>query len=361
MEHPVVGESLGARGCLDFVALSASMRTPVLSRMPRLMAVLWAVLLAGCAASGPRVKPEAPAPAPAVWLLDVQDAPVALLEVSRLTPGDRVEVKSQGPELQVSLRFAHGVRVTPLVRTVSGATPVLLRREDSRSGQGARPRLTRAVREARYEEARRALAELAEREQDDVSREVVAALPEEALRRMAQDSEGNLLLESLFDAMTSGHVTAEELEQASRLLAAEAQRRHPTPEEFVRAVERARIFPYEAMGLTKGGAPLTAGNREDGRIWVELTPRSFEDKYRAEAATLYGLEYVLEPDELVRREAHRLANPHGRHVHLGWRASEIRQEGRALAWKFIGGITSGRGRVPSSGWTRSKNSKRPGV
>lgn len=67
------------------------------------MAVLWAVLLAGCAASGPRVKPEALAPAPAVWLLDVQDAPVALLEVSHLAPGDRVEVKSQGPEIQVSL------------------------------------------------------------------------------------------------------------------------------------------------------------------------------------------------------------------------------------------------------------------
>lgn len=167
------------------------------------MAVLWAVLLAGCAASGPRVKPEALAPAPAVWLLDVQDAPVALLEVLHLAPGDRVEVKSQGPELQVSLRFAHGVRVTPLVRSVSGTTPVLLRSEDSHSGQGARPRLTRAVREARYEEARRALAEVAEREQDDVSREVVAALPEEALRRMALHREGNLLLESLFDAMTS--------------------------------------------------------------------------------------------------------------------------------------------------------------
>lgn len=263
------------------------------------MTVLWAVLLAGCAASGPRVKPEALAPAPAVWLLDVQDAPVALLEVSHLAPGDRVEVKSQGPELQVSLRFAHGVRVTPLVRRVSGTTPVFLRSEDSHSGQGARTRLTRAVREARYEEARRALAEVAEREQDNVSREVVAALPEEALRRMALHREGNLLLESLFDAMTSGHVRPEELEQAARLLAAEAQRRHLTPEAFVSAVERARIFPYEAMGLTKGGAPLTAGKREDGRIWVELTPRSFEDKYRAEAVTLYGLEYVLEPDELV--------------------------------------------------------------
>ncbi len=249
------------------------------------MAVLWAVLLAGCAASGQRVKQEALAPAPAVWLLEVQDAPVALREVSHLAPGDRVEVKSQGPELQVSLRFAHGVRGT--------------RSEDSHSGQGAHPRLTRAVREARYEEARRALAEVAEREQDDVSREVVAALPEEALRRMALHREGNLLLESLFDAMTSGHVRPEELEQAARLLAAEAQRRHLTPEAFVRAVERARIFPYEAMGLTKGGAPLTAGKREDGRIWVELTPRSFEDRYRAEAATLHGLEYVLEPDELV--------------------------------------------------------------
>ncbi|HLM47880.1 MAG TPA: hypothetical protein VK458_28715, partial [Myxococcaceae bacterium] len=253
-----------------------------MSWAPRVMAVLWAVLLAGCAASGPRVKPEALAPAPAVWLLDVQDAPVALLEVSHLAPGDRVEVKSQGPELQVSLRFAHGVR----------------RSEDSDSGQGARPRLTRAVREARYEGARRALAEVAEREQDDVSREVVAALPEEALRRMALHREGNLLLESLFDAMTSGHVRPEELEQAARLLAAEAQRRHLTPEAFVRAVERARIFPYEAMGLTKGGAPLTAGKQEDGMIWVHLTPRSFEDKYRAEAATLHGLEYVLEPDEL---------------------------------------------------------------
>ncbi|WPB75195.1 HNH endonuclease [Archangium violaceum] len=171
--------------------------------------------------------------------------------------------------------------------------------EGSRSGQGTPTGLARAVREARYEEAQRALAEVAEREQDDVSREVVAALPEELLKRMAQNREGNLLLESLFDAMTSGHVTAEEMEQAARLLAAEAQRRHSTPEEFVRAVERVRVFPYEAMGLTKGGAPLTAGKREDGRIWVELTPRSFEDKYRAEAATLYGLEYVLEPDELV--------------------------------------------------------------
>lgn len=280
------------------------------------MAVLWAILLTGCVTSRPTVKPEALAPAPAVWLLDAQDAPVALLEVSRLTPGDRVEVRSRGPELQVSLRFAHGVRVTPLVRSVSGTTPVLLRSEGSQSGQGTPPRLTRAVREARYEEAQRALAEVAEREQDDVSREVVAALPEESLRRMAQNREGNLLLESLFDAMTSGHVTAEEMEQAARLLAAEAQRRHPTPEEFVRAVERARVFPYEAMGLTKGGAPLTAGKREDGRIWVELTPRSFEDKYRAEAATLYGLEYVLEPDELLLE-------------HRGWRYFTARWLGAA--------------------------------
>ena len=270
--------------------------------MPRALHVLggvWAVLLAGCAASGPRWRPEAPSPGPAVWLLDVQDEAVAVLEVASLARGDGVEVQAQGTQIQVSLRFANGVRVTPLVKTVGGGKPVRWMREVPGPGPGARARLATAAREERYEEALRALGEVAERQRDDAAAEVLETLPEEALRAMAASRAGNLLLGRLFDALTSGYVTAEEMESAARLLAAEAQRKYLTPEEFVGAAGQVRVFPYEAMGLTKSGAPLTAWLGEDGRVGVSLTPRSFENKYRAEAATLYGLHYELEPDELV--------------------------------------------------------------
>ncbi|HYO56702.1 HNH endonuclease [Archangium sp.] len=214
-----------------------------------------------------------------------------MLEVTNPAQGDGVEVKKQGPQVQVSLRFANGVRVTPLVKTVWGEVPG--------PEPGAQGRLASAVREERYEEALRALEEVAGRQRDNAAVEVLETLPEEALRRMAVSREGNLLLESLFNALTSGYVTQQEMRLAAGLLAAEAQRRYPTPEELVRAAGQVRVFPYEAMGLTKGGAPLTARLREDGRIGLSLTPRSFENKYRAEAATLYGLHYELEPDELV--------------------------------------------------------------
>jgi hypothetical protein len=232
-------------------------------------------------------------------LLDVEDEAVALLEVASPAQGDGVEVKKQGPQVQVSLRFANGVRVTPLVKTVGGGKPVLLRREVPGSRPGAPARLALAVREEWYEEALRTLEEVDGRQRDNAAVEALETLPEEALRRMAVSREGNLLLESLFDALTSGYVTRQEMRLAAGLLAAEAQRRYPTPEDLVRAAGQVRVFPYEAMGMTKGGAPLTARLREDGKIGLSLTPRSFENKYRAEAATLYGLHYELEPDELV--------------------------------------------------------------
>ncbi|HSP80406.1 MAG TPA: hypothetical protein VLQ93_17880, partial [Myxococcaceae bacterium] len=260
---------------------------------------MWAVLLAGCVASGPRLRPQASSPGPAVWLLDVEDEAVAVLEVARPARGDGVEVQARGARVQVSLKFANGVRVTPLVKTVGGGKPVLLRREVPSQGPGARARLATAAREERYVEALRALGEVAERQRDDAAVEVLETLSEEALRTMAESNEGNLLLGRLFDALTSGYVTAEEMESAARLLAAEAQRKYRTPEEFVEAAGQVRVFPYEAMGLTKGGAPLTAWLGEGGRVGVSLTPRSFENEYRAEAATLYGLHYELEPDELV--------------------------------------------------------------
>ncbi len=275
------------------------MRTPGLPGALRALGAVWAVLLAGCVTSGPGWRPEAPAPDPAVWLLDVEDAAVTLLEVASPVQGDRVEVTKQGPQSQVSLRFANGVRATPRVKTVEGGKSVLARCEVPGPETGAQTRLASAVRKERYEEALRALEEMAGRQRDSAAAEVLETVAEEALRRMAESREGNLLLASLFDALTSGNVTEQEMRLAARLLAAEAQRRYPTPEEFVRAAGQARVFPYEAMGLTKGGAPLTARLQADGMIGLSLTPRSFENKYRAEAATLYGLYYELEPDELV--------------------------------------------------------------
>ncbi|WP_075207559.1 HNH endonuclease [Archangium violaceum] len=239
-----------------------------------------------------------------MWLLDVEDEAVALLEVANPALGDGVEVKKQGPQLQVSLRFANGVRVTPLVKTLGGEKPILLRREVLGARPGAPARLASAIREERYEEALRALQAVDGQQRDNVAVEALETLPEETLRRMAVSHEGNLLLGNLFDALASGYVTQQEMKLAAGLLAAEAQRRFPTPEEFVRAAAQVRVFPYEAMGLTKGGAPLTARLREDGKIELNLTPRSFENKYRAEAATLYGLHYELEPDELVGVKLH---------------------------------------------------------
>ena len=93
----------------------AEKRTPGVSMSWRGLAAMCAVLLAGCAA-GPRFQPEAASPAAALWLLDVGNEPVALLEVAHPAAGDRVEVNAQGPQMEVALSFANGVRVTPPVK-----------------------------------------------------------------------------------------------------------------------------------------------------------------------------------------------------------------------------------------------------
>ena len=260
-------------------------QAPGLSRARRGLALVWAVLLAGCAA-GPKWKPEAPSPAPTMWLLDVENQPVALLEVARPTRGDRVEVQAQGPQVEVSLRFAHGVRVTPLVKQVGGHKPVLLRCSASDTAPGACARLAQATLAGRYAEALLALGQVQEPERDDASLEALAPLSEEMLRAMATHPEGHRLLVALFASLTSGYVSEEERQWASALLAAEAQRKYPFPEAFATAASHAPLIPYEAMGFTKAGSPLTAVLREDGKLAVFLSTHIYHGKYLAEAATL---------------------------------------------------------------------------
>ena len=89
---------------------------------------------------------------------------------------------------------------------------------------------------------------------------------------MARGAEGNLLLERLFDELTSGSVSEDEMKQASLLMAIEVQRRYPSPESFaqafagvaqtVLAMEHARSLgpPAAALVDVDGGWDVMMGN-----------------------------------------------------------------------------------------------------
>lgn len=278
------------------------MRAHELSAALHIAGMVCGVLLSGCAATAPSLRPperDARPVRPAVWLLNVHEAPLLLLEAARFSPTDAVDVRPVGQTTQVTLRFQGAVRATPLITATGSGPPLTLRIAAAESSAPPAEHLVTSARAGRYAEVQRALDAAPLLDRDDLSLLVVNALSEGELAQMAHSPEGNLLVERLFDELTSGNVSEDEMRRAWLLLAVESQRRYPSPDDFGRALTHTRIFSYESMGFTNSGAPITASRRGDGRLEVHLTARSFRTGYSEDFLTLSGTDYVLEPDELV--------------------------------------------------------------
>lgn len=123
-------------------------------------------------------------------------------------------------------------------------------------------------------------------DRDDVSYEFCLAATPADLGNLILSPEGRALIDRLFDELTTGSVAAEEQEQADRLLLAKSSL--VTPEDFGKAEQTAKVFPYRLSGLTVlHDAPLFAERRPSGRIWVNMPVRVLgASLFREETRTL---------------------------------------------------------------------------
>jgi len=273
------------------------------SRPGRLTLWLLLLCLSGCATL-PRLPEEQTHPGgrafePSYWLVLLDDAPVALVSDWGMGSG-ALQVQGDGRVEHVTVQHASPVQLLPLVERREGGRRVVFH-DDGRAGQSARVNAwIRALSQQRYREVDTALEALGWSERDDAALELMKALWEDDLALLARAPEGRLLLERLYDELTAGNVSEEELHQAQRLLALEAQRL--SPEDFVARTlsPETKRFSYREGGFTVfNDTPLSAHRGEAGRIVVELSSRSYRPEYAGESKTLPGLRMALEPDEVI--------------------------------------------------------------
>jgi hypothetical protein len=123
-------------------------------------------------------------------------------------------------------------------------------------------------------------------DRDDVSYEMTHACTEDELGTIGNTDRGRLLLDRLYDELTSGSVSSEEQEEANRILRVKANR--IAPEDFEAGMRNAKIFPFRLPGLTViSDAPLFAERRAGGKVWVRMPVRVLgTDEFRGETSTL---------------------------------------------------------------------------
>lgn len=256
--------------------------------------------LCGCAATMPhpaRLVPEVRPPPPGgVWLLYIKGEPVAQVEVTEPSRGNRVDVEVRDNAVKVTLKHQGAARLTPLAHQLEGGLPISFTAH-SDGGSVLQMSLRLAVAEHRYRDASGALANASAEEFLALAK----ALTDETLLDVARSPEGLALLEQMFQALTRGSPSEDESQQAQRVLAAVAQLR--TPAEFAELVSslKTKRFPYRASGITVfNSTPLEVRIRDDGKLAVHLNSRVFSSEYREEGRTLEGLQHlVLDADEVV--------------------------------------------------------------
>ncbi|MBC7358733.1 MAG: DUF4157 domain-containing protein [Desulfacinum sp.] len=131
-------------------------------------------------------------------------------------------------------------------------------------------------------------------DRDDVAYELVLAATETQLAHLAESMTSRRFLQRLFDELTSGSVSAEEQQQADRILQATARETVSVSEfEAARWSPRTKIFPFRLPGFTVlHDAPIEA-RRVRGGVWARSVVRVLgTDEFRAETATL-PVEYFI--------------------------------------------------------------------
>ncbi len=141
-------------------------------------------------------------------------------------------------------------------------------------------------------------------DRDDVAYEFMLAATDQQLVRLATAAASRQFLHRLFDELTSGSVSAEEQQQADRILQVTARQTVSVGAfESAATSRRTKIFPFRLPGFTVlKDAPIEA-RRERGGIWVHSFVRVLgTDKFRAETATLpteYFLSGIVLPETEV--------------------------------------------------------------
>jgi hypothetical protein len=117
---------------------------------------------------------------------------------------------------------------------------------------------------------------------------------------MSETAEGRKLLDRLYDELSSGYASEEELEQANRILSAKAQR--IDPQKFIEADEKAMIIPFSTSGFTKfSTASLTVRRQPNGKLWVRshLKAEHFADAKRLPNNDIWITGTEIDPDTVV--------------------------------------------------------------
>lgn len=148
--------------------------------------------------------------------------------------------------------------------------------------------LARKALAGNFEAVEEALDDVGSSKADNLSDAILHALPhDEELDQIHGKVKGRLLLNRMYDELTSGDVSRDEAEQANRIL--ETKARRTGAEEYSMRTEHAKIFPYRPGGFTVWDdspimAKLLPGRT---RIWVKLPTRVMQtDMFRAEVKTL---------------------------------------------------------------------------
>lgn len=153
----------------------------------------------------------------------------------------------------------------------------------------------------------RVLDELGNTNRDDVSLALAENASETDLDSLAHSLSGRLLLERLYDELTSGSLGESEKKQAERILGARVRSRSVEVAErrLARSIRRGWIFPFRQPGPTVlDDAPIMAERLSDGRIRVKIPVRvAGTSAFRAETQTLpsqiFTSGLVLDADEWV--------------------------------------------------------------
>ncbi|MET0622224.1 MAG: DUF4157 domain-containing protein [Pyrinomonadaceae bacterium] len=104
---------------------------------------------------------------------------------------------------------------------------------------------------------------------DDVALQLSRGASAEQLLELARVEGGRRVLDRVYAELSAGSFAEEEAIEANRVLAAKAQQ--ITPEEFARAAQKPKIFPYRKMGLTVWHyAIFHARVLPDGKVWVSI-------------------------------------------------------------------------------------------
>jgi hypothetical protein len=146
--------------------------------------------------------------------------------------------------------------------------------------------LLERAREHDFAAVKDAIDSLASTDRDDVSCAFMEQATDDDVAAFLKLPQGRLLLDRLYDELTSGSVFGDEAAQARRILTAKSKTIDPAV--FSKGMQNAKIFPFRLPGHTViVDAPIEAKRIGDGRIWVHQPVRvqRFE-KFRQETSTL---------------------------------------------------------------------------